>query len=189
MCCWLNANRYVHFYYVRKGNNFAITKISTSVHVRGWAIYDLGKRFNIAIHLLNLQSRNFILNIRIRKFKLYLSVRHPVLKSLSGDWTDVIINTLCYQFLILFLFERPLSERRKDGFPNCMGPGKCSSFPFFQFCFLSNHNGPDLIVPLFKAFTSQISFSSSWGICFWQHVKIVFALLSQAVYCLTIGLS
>ena len=133
-------------------------KISTSVHVRGWAIYDLEKRFNIAIHLLNLQSRNFILNIRIRKFKLYLSVRHPVLKSLSGDWTDVIINTLCYQFLILFLFERPLSERRKDGFPNCMGPGKCSSFPFFQFCFLSNHNGPDLIVPLFKAFTSQISF-------------------------------
>lgn len=148
-------------------------KISTSVHVRGWAIYDLGKRFNIAIHLLNLQSRNFILNIRIRKYKLYLSVRHPVLKSLSGDWTDVIINTLCYQFLILFLFERPLSERRKDGFPNCMGPGKCSSFPFFQFCFLSNHNGPDLIVPLFKAFTSQISFSSSRGICFWQHVKIV----------------
>lgn len=133
-------------------------KISTSVHVRGWALYDLGKRFNIAIHLLNLQSRNFILNIRIRKYKLYLSVRHPVLKSLSGDWTDVIINTLCYQFLILFLFERPLSERRKDGFPNCMGPGKCSSFPFFQFCFLSNHNGPDLIVPLFKLLLHKFHF-------------------------------
>lgn len=108
-------------------------KISTRVHVRGWAIYDLGKRFNIAIHLLNLQCRYFILNIRIRKFKLYLSVRHPVLKSLSGDWTDVIINTLCYNFWFYSSLRDRWVSVGKTVSLTAWGQGNVLVFPSFSF--------------------------------------------------------